>query len=186
MDSPFMEFFARGLADARLRVARFEFPYMAERRRSGSKRPPDREDVLRRAWLDAIAQVQAERLFIGGKSLGGRIASLIADELCPAGLICLGYPFHPTRNPTRTRVEHLKTITTPTLIVQGTRDPLGSREEVAAYSLSRSIRLHWLEDGDHSFSPRKKSGQTEAGNWREALQAMLAFIGLRKTPLDPS
>ena len=135
------------------------------------------KNVLRRAWLDAIAQVQAEHLFIGGKSLGGRIASLIADEIRPAGLICLGYPFHPTGNPTRTRIEHLKMITTPTLIVQGTRDPLGSREHVAAYSLSPSIRLHWLEDGGHSFSPRKSSGRTEADNWREALQAMLAFTG---------
>ena len=91
MDTPFMEFFAEGLAQGGLRVVRFEFPYMAQRRLGGPKRPPDRADVLRQAWLEVVRQFQGQRLVIGGKSLGGRIASMIADEVQAAGLVCLGY-----------------------------------------------------------------------------------------------
>jgi predicted alpha/beta-hydrolase family hydrolase len=90
MDTPFMNAFAEGLADAGLRVARFEFPYMAERRRTGQKRPPDREPVLRDTWLQVITGLGRESLVIGGKSMGGRIASLVADEAKVAGLLCLG------------------------------------------------------------------------------------------------
>ena len=160
-----------------LRVVRFEFPYMAQRRLGGPKRPPDREDVLRQAWLDVIRQFRGQRLVIGGKSLGGRIASMIADEAQATGLVCLGYPFHPTGKPSQTRIEHLRAIRTPTLILQGTRDPMGSRNEVADYPLAASIRLHWLEDGEHSFKPRKVSGRTEAENWQEAMATILDFIG---------
>src|SRR5512134_3455799 len=114
-----------GLAAHSVRVVRFEFPYMAERRRTGKRRPPDREPVLRQTWLEVIASVDTEPLVIGGKSMGGRIASLIADEAEVAGLICLGYPFHPTGKPDQLRVERLRTIHTPTLILQGERDPFG-------------------------------------------------------------
>jgi predicted alpha/beta-hydrolase family hydrolase len=103
---------------------------MANFRRTGQKRPRDREPVLRETWLQIVAMLGHQRLVIGGKSMGGRIASLIADEAGVAGLVCLGYPFHPTGKPDRLRVEHLRTIQTPTLILQGTRDPFGSREEV--------------------------------------------------------
>src|SRR5947209_5742628 len=123
MDTAFMEAFAMGLADRGLRVARFEFPYMAERRKSGKKRPPDREPVLREAWLEVVEQLGADGLLIGGKSMGGRIASLIADQANVAGLVCLGYPFHPVGKPDRLRVGHLRALRTPTLILQGTRDP---------------------------------------------------------------
>ena len=177
MATPFMEFFAHGLAEGGLRVVRFEFPYMAQRGLGGSKRPPDREDVLRQAWLDVVYTFQGQRLVIGGKSLGGRIASMIADEVQAAGLVCLGYPFHPSGKPSQTRIEHLRAIRTPTLILQGTRDPLGSRDEVAGYPLAASIRLHWLEDGEHSFKPRKASGRTEAENWQEAVATIVDFIG---------
>ncbi len=95
-----MEFFAQRLAEGGLCVVRFEFPYMAQRRRGGSKRPPDREDVLRQTWLEVIGQFRETRLVIGGKSMGGRIASMIADEAEVAGLVCLGYPFHPVGKPT--------------------------------------------------------------------------------------
>jgi len=113
MDTPFMNTFAAGFAHHGIRVARFEFPYMATYRLSGKKRPPDREPILRETWLKVIQMLAAERLIIGGKSMGGRIASLIADEAEVAGLICLGYPFHPVGKPDRLRVEHLKTIKTP-------------------------------------------------------------------------
>ena len=163
MDSDFMNAFATGVADNGFRVVRFEFPYMAQRRQGGKRRPPDREPVLRHAWLNVVAAIKSEKLIIGGKSLGGRIASLFADEVHAAGLICLGYPFHPVGKPNQMRVEHLHAIKTPTLILQGERDPFGNAAEVPGYELSSRIRLHWLTDGDHSFKPRKSSGPHSGG-----------------------
>jgi len=158
------------------RVVRFEFPYMTKRRETGGRRPPDREPVLRETWLKVIEATVVETLIIGGKSMGGRIASLIADELAVAGLVCLGYPFHPSGKPDRLRVEHLKLIETPTLIVQGERDALGNKDEVSGYKLSENIQIHWLADGDHSFKPRKVSGRTIAENWREGIETAADFI----------
>jgi predicted alpha/beta-hydrolase family hydrolase len=175
MDSEFMNVFAQSLAERKFRVARFEFPYMADRRR-GRSRPPDREPTLRKTWLDVIASLKAKRLVVGGKSMGGRIASLVADEAGVAGLVCLGYPFHPVGQPDRLRVEHLKELQTPTLIVQGERDPFGTPSEVARYQLSRQIKLHWLPDGDHSFKPRKSSGHTQDENWRAGIAAVADFV----------
>jgi hypothetical protein len=176
MDSEFMAAIADGLAARGLRVVRFEYPCMAQRRQSGRRPPPDREPVLRATWLKVLASVKAKTLFIGGKSLGGRIASLIADDAGVAGLVCLGYPFHPSGKPDKLRVEHLQAIRTPTLIVQGERDALGNRQEVLGYRLSRNIQIHWLPDGDHSFKPRKASGRTELQNWAEAIETVAAFI----------
>jgi len=149
---------------------------MAAYRHSGKKRPPDREPILRETWLQVIQMLAAERLIIGGKSMGGRIDRLIADQAEVAGLICLGYPFHPVGKPDRLRVEHLKTIMTPTLILQGTRDPFGSPDEVSAYAVSPAVRIIWLEDGDHDFRPRKKANRTEQQNRDEAIAQAVAFI----------
>ena len=173
MDSPFMAAFAGGLAAAGLRVVRFEFPYMAGRR-SGGRRPPDRQPVLLDTWRAVIDHVGRDAV-IGGKSMGGRVASLVADETGVAGLVCLGYPFHAAGKADRPRVEHLAKLNTPTLICQGERDPMGNRDTVAGYNLSKNIRLHWLADGDHSFKPRKASGRTEAQNWAEAIAAVADF-----------
>jgi predicted alpha/beta-hydrolase family hydrolase len=176
MDSPFMAFFAEGLARRGIRVVRFEFPYMAERRRGGGRRPPDRTPVLLDAWRSVLAEMDPARTVIGGKSLGGRMASMIADEARVLGLLCLGYPFHPPGAADKTRVAHLRELATPTLILQGTRDPFGGRGEVEAYALSPAIRIHWLEDGDHGFKPRRSSGRTEAQALSEALEAAATFI----------
>ena len=108
--------------------------------------------------------------------MGGRIASLIADEAEVGGLVCLGYPFHPVGKPEQLRVEHLKTIITPTLILQGERDEFGDRNEVAGYELSSAVRLKWIQDGDHSFKPRKSSGRTERQNWEGALDEIVFFL----------
>jgi predicted alpha/beta-hydrolase family hydrolase len=176
MDTPFMNFFATGLADRGFRVARFEFPYMAAKRRTGKAKPPDREPVLRETWLKVIEKLGQKGLVIGGKSMGGRIVSLIADEAGVAGLVCLGYPFHPVGKSDKLRVEHLRAIKTPTLIVQGERDPFGNREEVAMYNLPPAVRVEWITDGDHSFKPRKSSGTTEAENWQTAIDEIVAFL----------
>ena len=178
MDSPFMETIATGLEDANLSVVRFEFPYMQRRRSDGKRRPPDRQDVLRARWLEVIDGLgHAGELVIGGKSMGGRIASMLADEIGVRGLVCLGYPFHPSGRPDRLRVAHLETIRTPTLILQGTRDALGNREEIEEYRLSKSVRVEFLEDGDHSFKPRVRSGRTETENLRQAVDAVVSFVG---------
>jgi predicted alpha/beta-hydrolase family hydrolase len=181
MDSLFMTGFAEGLAADGFRVARFEFPYMAERRRTGLKRPPDRAEVLLDTWRAVVQALGPESLVIGGKSLGGRVASMIADEARVRALVCLGYPFHPPghapgRAATTERLAHLATLRTPTLICQGERDALGSRPEIKTYKLSRAIRLHWLRDGDHGFKPRHASGLSEAENWRDAIATVETFI----------
>lgn len=176
MDTPFMDAIATGVAAAGIRVVRFEFPYMAARR-EGRRPPPDREPVLRRSWEDVVGALgRPERLVIGGKSMGGRIASMVADGLGVAGLVCLGYPFHPTGRPGVLRVAHLEALRTPALIVQGERDPMGTRAEVEGYRLSTAIRLHWLADGDHSFKPRKASGETLEGHLADASAAVAAFV----------
>jgi predicted alpha/beta-hydrolase family hydrolase len=176
MDTPFMTFFARSLADHGYRVARFEFPYLASFRETGKKRPPDREPVLRATWLRVVELLGHERLVIGGKSMGGRIASLIADKARVTGLVCLGYPFHPVGKPDTLRVEHLRSLETPTLIVQGERDPFGDRDEVAKYKLSAAIRVAWIDDGDHGLKPRKASGRTEEQNWQAAVEEIATFL----------
>jgi predicted alpha/beta-hydrolase family hydrolase len=177
MDSPFLERVAGGLASRGFRVVRFEFPYMAARR-EGRRPPPDREPVLLDHWRAVLGMLKGARSpVIGGKSLGGRMASLLADQVSARGLVCLGYPFHPPAKPERLRVAHLEKLGTPTLVVQGTRDALGSREEVGGYRLSPSIRIHWVEDGDHSFRPRARSGRTERQNLDEAVEAVAGFVG---------
>jgi predicted alpha/beta-hydrolase family hydrolase len=175
MATPFMNAMAVGLADRGYRVARFEFPYMAGRR-SGKRRPPDRETVLRETWLKVVEKLGRRRLVIGGKSMGGRIASLVADEAAVAGLVCLGYPFHPVGKPAQLRTQHLEFIKTPTLILQGQRDPFGGPAEVAGYHLPSTIRLHWLLDRDHSFKPRKSSGTSETQNLETAIAEIDSFV----------
>jgi predicted alpha/beta-hydrolase family hydrolase len=179
-DSLFMSTVAHALAAAGLRVVRFSFPYMVRSEVEGRRRPPDREPILIETWLRVIAEQRAARgvgkcLLIGGKSMGGRIASLIADEAGIDGLVCLGYPFHPPSRPERTRVAHLSGLRTPTLICQGERDPFGSREEVARYDLSPSTEIVWIADGEHSFKPRRASGLTWEQNLSAAADAVVAF-----------
>jgi len=178
MNTPWMNTVARGLACDDVRVARFEFPYMRARRETGRRGgAPDREPMLRDAWKGVVEMLGGgARVVIGGKSMGGRIASMVADEVGARGLVCLGYPFHPPGRPDKLRTKHLETLKTPALIVQGTRDAFGTSEDVAGYEFSPAIRVHWIEDGDHSFKPRASSGRTEAPNMAEAIAAVREFL----------
>lgn len=177
MDAPFMNTIAAGLAAAGHRVCRFEFPYMAARRRDGKRRGPDRPAVLSDTFRSVIeAQRHRGALFIGGKSMGGRYGSMVCDAAGVSGLICLGYPFHPPGKPERTRVAHLSDLRTPGLILQGTRDTMGNPDDVAGYALSGQLEVTWLPDGDHSFKPRVRSGRTEAQALQEAIEAIDGFI----------
>ena len=179
--SPFMQAMADGLAKLNWRVHRFDFPYMARRRLTGQKTLPDRPDVLLKAFRDAVDQLdQGRPLVIGGKSMGGRIASLLLDELhdssTVAAGVCLGYPFHPLGKPAQLRTHHLIDLSAPCLIVQGERDAMGRQDEVEVYSMSSAVTLQWIPDGDHSFSPRKRSGRTEEQNLGLAVQHVHSFL----------
>jgi len=176
-DSPSLVAIVGWLAESGHRVVRFEFPYMVRRRMDGSRRPPDRQPVLLDTWREVIERLGETGLVIGGKSMGGRMASLVADECQVAGLVCLGYPFHPPAKPEKTRTEHLVDLVTPTLMIQGDRDRFGTPDEVAGYELSDSIQLDWMPDGDHDLVPRKKSGRTAEQNWSRAVERICSFIG---------
>ena len=125
MDSPYMDRVAEGVAECGIRVVRFEFPYMAARRSGGKRGAPDREPVLLDSWRQVVAELGGgPSVVIGGKSMGGRMASLIADELHVRGLVCLGYPFHPPGQPEKLRTKHLAALKTRALVIQGERDPI--------------------------------------------------------------
>lgn len=181
MDSAALNAIAAMLGVAGLRIARFEFGYMAARRNAAAKRPPPRAEALMSEYIAAVDALNAHGpLVIGGKSMGGRVASMIADPLHASqrisGLLCLGYPFHPIGKPDQLRTAHLADLRTPTLIVQGTRDPFGTREEVATYELSKAIEVLWLEDGDHDLKPRKAlSGFTVADHLRTMTDHVTAW-----------
>ncbi len=184
--SAWMERFSHLLADAGIRALRFDFDYMAARQRTGSRRPPPKAEALTAEYEAAIvaaAEAPGGRgpLLIGGKSLGGRVASLIAqsafDRERIAGLVCVGYPFHPPKQPEKLRTAHLIDLSCPSLIVQGERDPFGGPSEVAGYGLSDAIRVHWARDGDHDLAPRRSSGVTLAGNLGEAVHEIVRFAG---------
>lgn len=177
MKSAFMEEMAVALGARGIAVTRFEFPYMQARRYGGKRGGPDPQAVLLATYREVIESLgPGAPLFIGGKSMGGRMASMIADEAGVRGLVCLGYPFHPAGKPKQLRVAHLKELRTKTLIVQGTRDELGSSEDVAGYALSPSIRVHWIEAGDHSFERLKRSGLSTADAMREAIDVVASFV----------
>jgi predicted alpha/beta-hydrolase family hydrolase len=179
MDSRGMADVASRIAARGVRVVRFEFAYMASRR-VGVRRPPPRADTLLDEYRAVLAEVGG-RPVIGGRSMGGRVASMIAGSLYDAGsiagLVCLSYPWHPPAKPDQPRVAHLADLSVPTLIVQGTRDPFGSPAEVAGYDLPTSFDMRWLDDGDHDLRPRKAvSGFTHAQHLDTAADAVAAFV----------
>lgn len=177
MDSASMTATARALADAGFRVARFEFAYMASRRAAGGRKPPPRAETVMPELVAAVDDLGPTTgpLIIGGNSMGGRVASMVADRLHDggriAGLLCLGYPFHPPDKPAQLRTAHLAQLSTPTLICHGTRDPFGTPEQIAGYALSTAIEMYFVEDGDHDLRPRKSVTGVSA---TEALAAVAA------------
>ncbi|HUJ14986.1 MAG TPA: alpha/beta fold hydrolase [Thermoanaerobaculia bacterium] len=162
MRSAFMAEVARGIAAAGIRVIRFEFRYMAEKRKR-----PDPQPVLLDSFRAVVREIgKPERLVIGGKSMGGRMASMVADELGVAGLLIFGYPFHPPGRPEKPRTAHLERLRTPALIVQGTRDAFGTPADVKSYKLSSTISIEWIDGGDHSLK----------GGLPRAIEAGVQFI----------
>lgn len=179
MDSAFMQRMAELLAAGGVNVLRFEFPYMAQRRHGGGKRPPNPQGQLLESWREVYGEVRGliqGPLAIGGKSMGGRMASLLVDELGADALICLGYPFYAPGKPEKPRVAHLAELRAPTLIVQGERDALGNREAVGGYRLAPSVNLEWLVAGDHDLKPLKVSGCSHEQHLQAAADAVVAFL----------
>lgn len=182
MDSPFMGEMASALAAAGLQVVRFEFPYMARRRRGEGKPPPNRMPVLLETWSAMIAAAREQTalpIYVAGKSMGGRAASewlAVHSDSAVAGGIAYGYPFHPPAKPDSLRTAHLVGLQKPLLILQGTRDPFGKPQEVTGYDLGAHTNVMWLDSGDHDYKPLKKSGRTQLQLIAEAASASATFV----------
>ncbi|MGI9897637.1 alpha/beta fold hydrolase [Vibrio natriegens] len=176
MEHDFMAAVAKGLVEQGIRVVRFNFPYMMKRAEDGKKRPPDRAPKLIEAYEEVITHFASTPVVIGGKSMGGRMSSLLAENTLVAGIACLGFPFHPPGKPENYKGEHLATLEKPTLILQGERDTFGKREEFENFTLSDQVSVTFVPDGDHSFKPRKRSGYTEEGNIALAVEHLARFI----------
>ncbi len=176
MDSDFMNSIAIGLADQGVRVVRFEFLYMQLQRESGKRRPPDRQPKLLAHFEDVINQLDAPQLFVGGKSMGGRMATMLASRLAVKGSVVFGYPFHALGKPEKVRIDHFDSLSSPVLICQGERDAMGSMLEVAQYRLPSQVTIEWFDDGDHDLKPRKSSGYTHQEHLQKAITRAGQFI----------
>lgn len=178
MTHEWMELVTAKLVEKHIEVVRFNFDYMDQRMREGTRRPPDRAPKLLACFNEIIDTYHHPNLIIGGKSMGGRIASMIAAEgrVDIKGLWCLGYPFHAPKKPLGTRMDHFEEITVPTLITQGERDPFGPKTEAGNWSLPAPFRVDWAADGDHGLAPRKKSGKTLEGNLDNAISYAAHFF----------
>lgn len=188
MNSDFMTQVAEGLAEKGIRVVRFNFPYMIKRSEDGKRRPPDRAPKLLTAFEEVIQALNCP-VVVGGKSMGGRMSSQVLagnalrnaeDSLPILGSACMGFPFHAPAKDPKDRLDHLKYLTQPVLIVQGTRDTMGTFEEVNGYiqtgRVSPSIQMHWLEDGNHDLKPRKVSGFSHQQHIKSAIEQVAEFV----------
>jgi predicted alpha/beta-hydrolase family hydrolase len=180
----FMQAMASQLTGHNIEVVLFNFPYMQTMMETGKRRPPDKAEKLLShfaALIDEVAKIQTSvPTFIGGKSMGGRMATMVLDESeSIIGAIAFGYPFHPPGKPEKLRTAHLETLKKPLLILQGERDTFGTKDEVSAYALSSTIAVSYLTDGDHSFKPRKQSGFTLETHIECAAKSTADFIKAR-------
>jgi predicted alpha/beta-hydrolase family hydrolase len=170
---------ADALADAKIPSLRFNFPYKAAGR-SGPDRPPVLEASVRDAMaaLAKQAKVSPDRLVVGGRSMGGRICSMVAAEDGALGLVLLGYPLHPPGKPDTLRIDHFAKLKMPALFVSGTRDAFGSPDELKKNTkkIKGKVTFHWIESADHGFKPLKSSGLTAPGVLADAAAAVVDFV----------
>jgi predicted alpha/beta-hydrolase family hydrolase len=183
MNHEYMEVLTHLMNEQHLNVLRFNFPYMDKRKLDGKRRPPDRMPVLIDCYQSLITNVKTDLpIFIGGKSMGGRVAATLANNKLFTGVhniqgvICLGYPFHPIKKTDNLRLLPLQETQLPVLILQGDRDALGSKEEVNSYEISPRCQVHFFNDGDHDLKPRVKSGNTLAQHQQAAVSLVRSFI----------
>lgn len=177
MESEFMTTMAQNLAKLGIDVGLFDFEYMQEAKKLGKKRPPQRAPKLL-AYFETVLNELNNTLpiFIGGKSMGGRMASMLACEVNVVGVIAFGYPYHPPGKPEKLRIEHFPDLKAPMAVIQGERDTFGKKNEVESYPVCDNVHVFWIPDGDHSLVPRKSSGLTQAQNWQQAASDANQFI----------
>ena len=188
MNSEFISQVAEKLGEKGIRVVRFNFPYMIKRLEDGKRRPPDRAPKLLAAYEEVVKQLNCP-VVIGGKSMGGRMSSMLLAEnalreeferLPILGSACMGFPFHAPAKDPKDRLDHLQKLTQPLLIVQGTRDIMGTREDVNGYiqeaRISATIQISWLDDGDHDLKPRKVSGFSHQQHIDSAIERVAEFV----------
>ena len=188
MNSEFISQVAEKLGEKGIRVVRFNFPYMIKRLEDGKRRPPDRAPKLLAAYEEVVKQLNCP-VVIGGKSMGGRMSSMLLAEnalreeferLPILGSACMGFPFHAPAKDPKDRLDHLQKLTQPLLIVQGTRDIMGTREDVNGYiqeaRISATIQISWLDDGDHDLKPRKVSGFRHQQHIDSAIERVAEFV----------
>lgn len=177
--SPFMRQFVTSLVRRGVQVLCIDFPYMQQIQETGKRRPPP--PIIQTLaqfveWYALLNPLSVVPLWVGGKSMGGRVATLLASQQTCPGVVVAGYPFHPIKAPNKLRLDHWPAIDCPVLILQGERDPFGTRAEVAGYDLPPNAKLAWLEDGDHDFNPRRFSGLTQTVLIDEATQVAASFV----------
>lgn len=188
MNSDFMSEVAEKLGEKGLRVIRFNFPYMIKRTEDGKRRPPDRAPKLLAAFEEVIKMLDGP-VVVGGKSMGGRMSSLLlaenatremSEQLPILGSACLGFPFHAPGKEPKNRLDHLQDLAEPLLIVQGTRDTMGTQEDVQDYlkagRISSKIEMAWLTDGNHDLKPRKVSGFSHQEHINTAIDRVAEFV----------
>jgi len=177
--SDFMETVANKLTSRQYSVMRFNFPYMDKRLSDNKRRPPDRMPKLLDCFEQVLEKASALNLPIVllGKSMGSRVAAMVAERegLNVLGVVALGYPFHPQRKPDNLRLAPIFSIKTPMLVIQGSRDPLGSENEVNSYGLPAHCKTVFLPDGDHDLKPRIKSGFTHEQHIDTAVNTIVEF-----------
>jgi predicted alpha/beta-hydrolase family hydrolase len=175
---------ADALAAAKIPSLRFNFPY-----KEAGRKAPDRPPVLLAAVREAAAElskrskVPTDRLVLGGRSMGGRICSMVAaeangDGIRALGLLLLGYPLHPPGRVENLRIDHFPQLTMPVLFASGTRDAFGTPDELKKYAkkIKGKVSWHWIETGDHGFKPLKASGITAADALAGVAEATVAFV----------
>ncbi len=177
MESDFMQQLTSYMQELGVSVGLFDFEYMQQAKLLGKKRPPQRANKLIPYYSEVVSNALPNLpLFVGGKSMGGRMATLLACDEKFKGCIAFGYPFHPVGKPDKLRTEHLSDLTCPLFIIQGERDTFGNKTEVLSYNLCDNTQLCWIEDGDHSLVPRKSANVDKQTNWQTAAQRAVQFI----------
>ena len=181
-DSEFMQQMAQLIAAHEIDVGLFDFQYMQTAKQTNKRRPPDRAPKLLDYFEQVLTVTQPTLpLFIGGKSMGGRMASMLVSEARAttpeiSGVVAFGYPFHPPGKPDKLRIDHFGNIACPFMVLQGERDTFGNRDELTQMELDKRPDFVWLPDGDHSLKPRKRSGFTESENIQSAAEHAVGFI----------
>jgi len=188
MSSDFIQRISLLLNQHKINVIRFNFPYMEKRAIDGKRRPPERMPKLVDDFELLLEQLDKDEqfsptlpLFVGGKSMGSRVAATFLAEQrklahCVQGLVAIGYPFHPVGKPESLRLTPLMESEQSALIIQGDRDKLGNKEEVDSYQLPPHCQVSFLADGDHDIKPRVKSGFTHQQHLIQACVQINRFI----------